>query len=179
MKKSVKKLIVILCAAAVVLGVGLYFLLNPGYYRDLSEVTQVAPNWTKEMVILYEKDQFRNSRYVWEEGEEFNILKFEPISESYGTTYYGHSYYFNKDSGKLNHFAYSTNSDGGGCEHARTLYEKILRTYGCDEDSTYCHLEAYKGMLDGKRYHISVYQSDGMKNYSENSPIDITFWPGW
>ena len=64
--------------------VGLYFLLSPGYYRDLSEVTQVAPNWTKEMVIFYEKEHFRNTRYEWEESEKFNILKFEPISESWG-----------------------------------------------------------------------------------------------
>ena len=46
-KRMFNLLLAVLMVVAVVLGVGLYFLLSPGYYRDLSEVTQVAPNWTQ------------------------------------------------------------------------------------------------------------------------------------
>ena len=179
-KKPVKmKLIAIICAAVVIVGVGLYFLLSPGYYRDLSKVTMVAPDWAEETVILYEKDFYRHSLGEREETEEFIILKFEPNGGTVGKTYYSHAYYFRKDNGKLNHFSYSTDGEGRGCAHARTLYKSILTQYGRKDDSAYSHLEAYNGMLGGKRYHISVYVSGGTKTFSDESVVDITFWPGW
>lgn len=174
MKNAKKKIIILICAAAVLIGVGLYFLLSPGYFRDLGDVTPVDASWSQETVILYEKEVFGNSRYEQEESEAFLILKFERNGQ-----YYAHSYFFNKDNGKLNHFSYATDGDGRGCAHARTLYQQILRAYGRKDDSQYSHLEAYNGMLGGKRYHISVYVSDGTKNFSDESVIDITFWPGW
>lgn len=174
MKNGKKKLVILLCAAAVLIGVGLYFLFSPGYFRELGDVTPVDASWSQETVILYEKEIFRNSYYEREESEDYWILKFEPSGK-----YYAHCYYFNKDNGKLNHFGYATDGDGRGCSHARDLYQKILLVYGRRDDSQYSHLEAYNGMLGGKRYHISVWVSDGTKNFSDESVIDITFWPGW
>lgn len=178
MKKIQKKQIAVICLGVLVLGIAVYFLMSPGYFRDFSELVPVKPSWTQETVIIYEEQIFKNSTYEKEETDKFIILNFEPKWKDNGNIFYAHQYYFDKNTGKLNHFSYSSWGRKLLCQHSLDYYDEILEKYGYKEFK-YDHLEAYNGMLGGKKYHISVYVIDAGMAYSEDSKVELVFWPGW
>ena len=178
MKKMQKKHIILICVGVLLLGIAVYFLMSPGYFRNLSELVPVKPSWTKEVVIVYEKQFFDNSTYKKEELDNFILLKFEPIRKDDGSIFYAHQYYFDKNTGELNHFCYTSWGGILPCQHAHDYYKDILEKYG-HKEFKYDHLEVYNGMLGGKKYHVGVYVIDAGPAYSEDSKVEVLFWPGW
>lgn len=179
MRKTRRALVALICVLVIVLGTGIYFLLSPGYFRNLSTLTPVDPSWDMDRVILYERTRFHNENYVKEETKKNIILKFETVGYQQGEYFYAHCYSFSKKTGRLSQFSYINDSSMIPCNHARAYYQNILTAYGHKGSNITSHQQKYKGMLGGKRYHIAVNVPRGMIGYSERGTVEIVFKAGW
>ncbi len=177
-----KKRIIIISICALLLGItlaiGVYFLMNSAYSQDLSELTPVKPSWTEEMVIMYEKEFFKNPQYEREESDEYFTLKFHAVRQSNGDIFWAHQYTFDKNTGKLHNVLYWSWGSDSRCSHTLELYNSIIKKYG-HEAYKYDHLESYNGLLGEEKYHVGVYVVDAYLGISKDTKISIEFFPGW